>query len=92
MLQTNPTRACHICLCKIDNVLLLYNVVFGYRKTFGFSMLFASLLTLVFPMAAKMSVYMALVARIMLGIFHAVAFPAMTGSWGAWAPPLEKTQ
>ena len=26
------------------------------------------------------------------GIFHAVAFPAMTGAWGAWAPPLEKTQ
>jgi len=55
-------------------------------------MLFASLLTLVFPLAAKTTVYLALTARILLGIFHAVAFPAMTGSWGAWAPPLEKTQ
>lgn len=55
-------------------------------------MLFASFLTLVFPLAAKTTVYLALTARILLGIFHAVAFPAMTGSWGAWAPPLEKTQ
>merc|ERR1719186_2207040 len=31
-------------------------------------------------------------ARLLLGVFHAVAFPAMTGCWGAWAPPLEKTQ
>jgi len=76
--------------CQIPGAWLAARI--GFRKTFGFSMLFASLLTLVFPMAAKMSVYMALVARIMLGIFHAVAFPAMTGSWGAWAPPLEKTQ
>ena len=55
-------------------------------------MLFASLLTLVFPLCAKLSVYLALLARILLGIFHAVSFPAMTGAWGAWAPPLEKTQ
>jgi len=64
----------------------------GFRKSFGCNMLFASLLTLVFPLCAKLSVYLALLARILLGIFHAVSFPAMTGAWGAWAPPLEKTQ
>jgi len=64
----------------------------GFRRVFGISMLLASLLTLLFPVAAKAHVYLALVARILLGIFHAVAFPAMTGCWGAWAPPLEKTQ
>ena len=26
------------------------------------------------------------------GVFHASAFPAMTGAWGAWAPPLERTK
>jgi len=64
----------------------------GFRKVFGISMLLASLLTLLFPVAAKTHVYLAFVARILLGIFHAVAFPAMTGCWGAWAPPLERTQ
>jgi len=64
----------------------------GFRKVFGISMLLASLLTILFPVAAKSHVYLALTARILLGVFHAVAFPAMTGCWGAWAPPLEKTQ
>ena len=64
----------------------------GFRKVFGVSMLLASLLTLLFPLCARASVYLALLARILLGVFHAVAFPAMTGCWGAWAPPLEKTQ
>jgi len=65
---------------------------FGFRRVFGFSMLVASLITLIFPVAARYSVNLALTARIILGIFHAVAFPAMTGAWGTWAPPLEKTQ
>jgi len=65
---------------------------FGFRWVFGFSMLMASFLTIVFPVAARTSVHFALAARILLGVFHASAFPAMTGAWGAWAPPLERTK
>ena len=65
---------------------------FGFRKVFGLSMLVASLVTLLFPVAAKTSVALAISARIVLGVFHAVAFPAMTGAWATWAPPLERTQ
>ena len=64
----------------------------GFRFAFGGAMLAGSLLTLLFPLAARSSVYLAVAARILLGLFHAVSFPAMTGAWGAWAPPLEKTQ
>ena len=55
-------------------------------------MLISSGITLVFPLAAKGSFYLAVTARIILGVFHSVAFPAMAGAWGAWAPPLERTQ
>ena len=65
---------------------------FGFRRVFGLSMLVASLVTLAFPLAARSSVHLALVARLALGVFHAVAFPAMTGAWAAWAPPLERSQ
>ncbi len=43
--------------------------------------------TLLFPIMARVSVHLALVARVLLGSLHAVAFPAMTGAWGVWAPP-----
>ena len=65
---------------------------FGVRKVFGISMFLASLVTLLFPIAAHTSVVLAIVARIVLGVFHAVAFPAMMGAWATWAPPLERTQ
>ena len=64
----------------------------GFRYAFGFAMFGGAVVTLLFPLAAKASVFVALVVRILLGVLHAVAFPAMTGAWGAWAPPLEKTQ
>ena len=64
----------------------------GFRAAFGAAMLAGSLLTLIFPLAARSSVHLAVAARIVLGVCHAVSFPAMTGAWAAWAPPLEKTQ
>ena len=65
---------------------------FGFRRVFGLSMLLGSLVTLLFPVAARTSVVLAMAARMLLGVTHAVAFPAMTGAWGAWAPPLERSQ
>ena len=42
-------------------------------------MLGGGVITLLFPLAARSSVYLALVVRMILGLLHAVAFPAMTG-------------
>ena len=64
----------------------------GFRLAFGLAMAGGAVTTLLFPMMAKVSVMLALVARVILGSLHAVAFPAMTGAWGAWAPPLEITK
>ena len=64
----------------------------GFRLAFGLAMSGGAVITLLFPASAKVSVHLALVTRILLGCLHAVAFPAMTGAWGAWAPPLEKTR
>ena len=63
----------------------------GFRLAFGLAMAGGAVTTLLFPMMAKVSVLLALVARVILGSLHAVAFPAMTGAWAAWAPPQEKT-
>ena len=63
----------------------------GFRLAFGLAMAGGALTTLLFPAAAKVSVHLTLVTRVLLGSLHAVAFPAMTGAWGVWAPPGEKT-
>ena len=64
----------------------------GFRLAFGLAMAGGAVTTLMFPTMARVSVHLALVARVILGSLHAVAFPAMTGAWGAWAPPLEITK
>ena len=65
---------------------------FGFRRVFGGCMLLSGLFTLLFPLCARSHVYLALAARFVIGLFHAVSFPAMTGAWAAWAPPSEITQ
>merc|ERR1719342_541924 len=65
---------------------------YGFRLVFGVSMLLSGIVTLLFPVCARVNVYLALVARVLIGLFHAVAFPAMTGAWGAWGPPAEVTK
>ena len=64
----------------------------GFKRVFGVSMFLSALVTLLFPLCARSHVYLALTARVLVGLFHAVSFPAMTGAWGAWAPPLEITK
>ena len=52
----------------------------GFRLAFGLAMMLGGGVTLLFPLAAKTSVYLAIVTRITLGSLHAVAFPAMSGT------------
>ena len=64
----------------------------GFRLVFGACMLVSGLLTALFPVMARAGLGLAITARVLIGLTHAVAFPAMTGAWGAWAPPLEITK
>ena len=64
----------------------------GFRLVFGVCMLVSGLLTALFPVMARAGLGLAITARVLIGLTHAVAFPAMTGAWGAWAPPLEITK
>ena len=64
----------------------------GFRLVFGVCMLVSGLLTTLFPVMARAGLGLAITARVLIGLTHAVAFPAMTGAWGAWAPPLEITK
>ena len=45
----------------------------GFRLAFGLAMMAGSLLTLLFPLAVHTSVWLGVVARICLGLVHAVA-------------------
>ena len=65
---------------------------YGFRMVFGVSMLVSGVITIIFPLCASVHVYLALAARVLIGIFHAVALPAMTGAWAIWAPPMEITK
>jgi len=65
---------------------------FGFKRTFGYSMMIASILTCLFPWLVRMNLYLGVVARSLLGIAHAVSFPSLSGAWGSWAPPMERTQ
>ena len=65
---------------------------YGFRMVFGVSMLVSGVITIIFPLCAFVHVYLALAARVLIGIFHAVALPAMTGAWAIWAPPMEITK
>ena len=55
-------------------------------------MLGSGLVTILFPAAAAASLELAIAARIVIGLLHAAAFPAMTGAWAAWGPPTEITK
>ena len=64
----------------------------GFRLVFGACMMGSGVLTALFPVMARAGLGLAITARVLIGLTHAVAFPAMTGAWGAWAPPLEITK
>ena len=67
-------------------------ILLGFRLVFGVCMAMSGLVTILFPVCARGHVYLALTARVLIGMFHAVAFPAMTGAWAVWGPPQEVTK
>lgn len=65
---------------------------FGGKYLFGFGVLCTSVLTMFTPLAARHSVGMLILVRILEGLGEGVTFPAMHAIWSSWAPPLERSK
>ena len=65
---------------------------FGGKRVLGFSVLAWSIFTLMTPLAAALSFFALLVARIGMGIGEAAMFPAAFELFGRWAPPAERAR
>lgn len=67
--------------------------VFGPRRVFGYSILIASLLTCLTPVAASNFDYIGVVVlRILIGFMLGVTFPAMQPIASKWIPPKDRTK
>ena len=65
---------------------------FGTRRVFGYSMLAASLITLVTPYAAYIGYLAVTVLRALLGLMLGVTWPAIHPLAAIWIPPNERSK
>ncbi|KAL3889635.1 hypothetical protein ACJMK2_001971 [Sinanodonta woodiana] len=65
---------------------------FGGKKLFGFGVLVTAVLTLLTPVAARLSLGTLIAVRVLEGIGEGVTFPAMHAMWGKWAPLWERSK
>lgn len=68
------------------------SVKFGSKIVLGISILIASLLTVVLPLAARIDVKLFILARFIIGAAHGVFWPSFSQFWVSWAPPLERSR
>jgi MFS family permease len=61
---------------------------YGCKVVFGLGILFASLFSVITPLASNYTVLCAL--RIFTGMAEGVTFPVMAMMWTSWAPPEER--
>lgn len=67
--------------------------VFGPRRVFGYSSLFASLLTFLTPIVAtSLDFYGVVGLRVLIGFMLGVTFPAMQPIASKWIPPKDRTK
>lgn len=64
----------------------------GGRRVFGHSMLWASLLTLITPLAAHLSYIMLIVVRVALGFMLGASWPAIHPVAAVWIPPMDRSK
>ncbi|XP_052832455.1 sialin isoform X1 [Octopus bimaculoides] len=64
---------------------------YGTRNILGFSLVSASVLTLLQPSLSRISGYFTLVLRILTGLVSGPMFPSIQSLFGRWAPPLESS-
>ncbi|XP_039955350.1 sialin isoform X1 [Bactrocera tryoni] len=64
----------------------------GGRRVFGHSMLWASLLTLITPLAAHINYIMLIIVRVVLGFMLGASWPAIHPVAAVWIPPMERSK
>ncbi|KAL9929805.1 sialin [Glossina fuscipes] len=64
----------------------------GGRRVFGHSMLWASLLTLVTPLAAHLNYVVLIIVRVILGFMLGASWPAIHPVAAVWIPPMERSK
>ena len=64
----------------------------GGKILFGGGVLVTAVLTLLTPMAARLSVYMLIALRVLEGIGEGVTFPSMHALLSCWIPSLERSR
>lgn len=65
---------------------------FGGKLLFGIGVLGTAALTLLTPVAARLSVGTFIAVRVVEGIGEGVTFPAMHAMWGKWGPLYERSK
>ena len=64
--------------------------IYGPKKIFAYSVLIPSILTLLVPIACRTSFGVAVLCRIVLGLFESATFPALFQFYPVWIPLIEK--
>ncbi|XP_058974381.1 sialin-like [Musca domestica] len=64
----------------------------GGRRVFGHSMLWASLLTLITPLAAHLNYVLLIIVRVVLGFMLGASWPAIHPVAAVWIPPNERSK
>lgn len=66
--------------------------IIGGRRVFGYSMLFASVLTLLTPIAAYTHYIAVVILRAVLGFFLGASWPAIHPLTAVWIPPMDRSK
>lgn len=64
----------------------------GGRRVFGYSMLFASILTLITPISANAGYVALVILRAVLGFFLGASWPAIHPMTAVWIPPMDRSK
>lgn len=64
---------------------------FGPRRVLAFTMLLASVSTLVIPPSARASYIILFICRFVTGLAHGAFWPAISSLWSQWAPAQERS-
>jgi MFS transporter, ACS family, solute carrier family 17 (sodium-dependent inorganic phosphate cotransporter), other len=59
---------------------------------FGVAVGASSILNLIIPAAAKLSVYFLVAVKVLDGLFEGISFASVFNLWSKWAPPLERSR
>lgn len=66
--------------------------VFGARRVFGYSMMSASILTLLTPVACSLGSIYIIILRVILGFMLGATWPAIPPMTAQWIPPMERSK